>query len=224
MRVGDRTMLVVTAAAVGLAVVSPSAAAQRKPVVAHAAPYHAPAQPTVPYPGATVTIDPSVYGRPQRFSRQFSSQQRRFYGTARTARQPVVYLIPVPADGYGAYGGPSSFGGVTDANGQPLYMSGAGSGAYGMGTPSLTGAPYQVGDGGAMTVDFGNGDRRTIPSCAALAAAQDPEGRARTIFYEPPADGLVLRTGQSGRVAGEPPAGAPSCYTADPNGRVVLDY
>jgi hypothetical protein len=221
MKMKDRAMLVMTAAAAALAVVSSSAVAQRRPVVAHAAPYHPPSQPTVPYPGATVTIDPSVYGRPQRFF----SQQRRVYGTARLAQQSVIYILPVQVDaGYGAYGA-SSFGGVTDANGRPLYTPGEGSAAgYGLGTPSLTGAPYQVGDGGTMTVDFGNGDRRAIPSCAALAAARDPEGRPRTIFYEPPADGLVLRAGQSGRVAGEPPAGAPSCYTADQYGRVVLDY
>jgi len=221
MSANNRAMLGLAVAAVALAVLSSNGAAQRRPVAAQAAPYHAPPHETVPYPGATVTIDPRVYGRLQHFS-----QQRRFYGAASPARQTVVYYIPVPVEaGYGAYGGPPSFGGVTDANGRPLYVPSEGdSGGYGLGTPSLTGAPYVVVGGGAMVVDFGNGDRRTIQSCAALAAAQDPDGRPRTIFYAPAADGLVLRAGQSGRVVGAPPAGAASCYTADAYGRVVLDY
>src|SRR5450432_3685026 len=99
MRVNDCAMLVVAAA--GLSLVSSTGAAQRQPVVAHAAPYHALPHETIPYPGATVTIDPRVYSHQQRFS-----QQRHFYGAPQMAPRAVVYYIPVPVEaGYGAYGG-----------------------------------------------------------------------------------------------------------------------
>jgi len=220
MRANNRAMLMVAVATAGLVVGSSDGAAQRRPVAAQAAPYHGPPAGIVPYPGATVTIDPRVYSRLQHISPQRHSRL-----SVSMAPQTVVYYVPVPVEaGYGAYGS-SSFGGVTDVNGRPLYVPDVGdAGGYGLGTPDLTGAPYVVGSGGVMTVDFGNGDRRPIPSCAVLAAARDPEGRPRTIFYAPAADGLVLHAGQSGRVIGAPPAGTATCYAADSFGRVVLDY
>jgi hypothetical protein len=93
-----------------------------------------------------------------------------------------------------------------------------------MSTPDLSGSPYVVVDGGMMVVDFGNADRRAIPSCAALELDGTPDGRPRTIFYRPPEDAVVLRAGQSGRVIGAPTAGARVCYTADAYGRMVLNY
>jgi hypothetical protein len=230
MNIGDRAAraaVVVIAGALGIAGVTSTAAAQRRnPVVAHAAPAPHPRSivPYVPYPGATVTIDPRWYGG----QHQMRPQLRYPHGNPRVAAPPSVYYIPVPVPmGYGG-GGYGGGGGVTDVNGRPLYLgfdeSASAQYGYGLGTPNLTGAPYVVGQGGVMTVDFGNGDRRPVPSCTAMASAQDPDGRPRTIFYSPPADGLVLRAGQSGRVAGAPPAGAPVCYTADQYGRLVLDY
>ena len=140
----------------------------------------------------------------------------------------VVYYYPVPV-GYpvyqqGAYGG----GGVYDTNGRPL-SSGFDAPVVRqyegpLGTPDLSGVPYVAVEGGTMLVDFGDGDRRTLASCAAVAAAQAPDGRSRTVFYRPPADALVLRPGQRGRVLGAPPAGAWSCYQLDPYGRTVLSY
>jgi hypothetical protein len=90
--------------------------------------------------------------------------------------------------------------------------------------PDLNGSPYVVLEGGAMLVDFRNGDRRAVPSCAKQASEQTPDGKPRTIFYTPPADGLILRAGERGEVLGAPPAGARSCYTLDVYGRVVLAY
>lgn len=227
MRTTDRVAFMAAIAALGIAGASGSAEAQRRhPVVAQAASPRVPPPPTSTYGGVPVMIDP------RRYPRQQGNPQSRYQHSSRGSRQPVVYYVPVPVQvgyGYGyGYGGQSSFGGVTDVNGRPLYVAeenmGLGSVAYGLGTPSLTGAPFVVGEGGTMVVDFGNGDRRTVPSCAALVAAQDPDGRPRTIFYQPPADGLVLRAGQTGRVVGAPPAGAATCYAADVYGRVVLDY
>jgi len=145
---------------------------------------------------------------------------------------PVVYVIPVPmgpgyGDYYGSYGygyPPPRAGGVYDTNGRPMtpigFDAGPAANAVPSYTPDLSGSPYVVIEGGAMLVDFATGDRRSIPSCA----AQDPAGRPRTVFFEGGSTGLVLRQGQRGRVQGTPAAGARACYTADPWGRVVLQY
>jgi hypothetical protein len=220
-----RSALVVAAGALGIVGASSSAAAQRRnPVVAQAAapPPEPRTMPYVPYPGATVIIDPRLSGF-QQMHPQLRHPQRQ--------QAPVVYYIPVPVPMGNGYGGGGGYGGgVTDVNGRPLYIgteapASASSQYEGpLGTPDLTGAPYVVGEGGAMVVDFGNGDRRTVAACAALAAERTPEGQTRTIFYQPPADALILRAGQRGRVHGAPAAGAAVCYTADVYGRVVLDY
>jgi hypothetical protein len=90
--------------------------------------------------------------------------------------------------------------------------------------PDLSGSPYVALEGGVMFVDFGNGDRRNVPACAQQASASTPDGQPRTIFYTPPADGLILRAGSRGRVIGTPQAGALMCYGLDQYGRVALEY
>lgn len=153
----------------------------------------------------------------------------------RRSHGPTVIYVPVPGGyGYGYRYGPGyygsygsyGFGGVTDANGRPLYTapeSGPNTGAYGY-TPDLSGAPYAVSDEGMMVVDFPSGERRAFPSCAESNDQRDPQGRPRTIFYRNPDYWMVLRPGQRGRVHGEPPAGAVACYAIDSAGKVVLRY
>jgi hypothetical protein len=91
-------------------------------------------------------------------------------------------------------------------------------------TPDLSGSPYAVTDEGMMVVDFGSGQRRAFPSCAAQADLRDPDGRPRTVFYQPTDYWMVLRAGQRGRVQGTPAANASACYAIDSVGRVVLRY
>jgi hypothetical protein len=229
------TLLVAGGIALTTLATSTAAAQRRNPVVGRAAAAPAPASSGVPYPGATATVDPRRLppGHPVDPRRvppvyPVAHPGYRQHLTPRvTGGSTVVYYVPVPmAMGYGYY--PNAGSSVTDANGRPL-TSGFDDApesqlGYGLGTPDLTGAPYIVGDGGVMRADFGNGDTRTIPACATVAAVRDPDGRPRTIFYSTPADGLVLRAGQQGRVLGAPPAGAAVCYTIDSLGRVVLDY
>ena len=142
--------------------------------------------------------------------------------------RPTVIYVPVPG-GYGYGYAPRYFGshgGVTDANGRPLYSgweTAPSAGGYGY-TPDLGGAPYAVSDEGMMVVDFPTGERRAFPSCAQSADERDPQGRPRTIFYRSPDYWMVLRPGQRGRVHGEPPAGTSACYAIDSQGRVVLRY
>jgi hypothetical protein len=166
-----------------------------------------------------VIIDPRIYTAPRGVRPGRGHQNPGGYGQA-----PVYY----PSVGYGMGGG-----GVYDTNGRPLssaYDAQAAapmtpSGDYGGGaTPDLSGSPYTVIDGGTMVVDFGNGDRRAVPSCASVEKASTPDGQPRTIFYRPPAYSLVLRAGQRGQVLGRPTAGARVCYTMDAYGRVVLAY
>ncbi len=240
----SRRMLAVAGAFSIVAAAAPAAAQEARPRIARAAQPAPPPPSATPYPGASVTIDPQWY------EYQRTAAQPRY---RHPSQPPVVYYVPVPA-GYPNYQSyptypmypayPSSGhagGGVYDTNGRPLssgfdapvwapssqYGQG-GSGAPGVTspgyTPDVSGSPYVVIDGGAMVVDFGNGDRRAIASCAALAAERAPDGQARTLFYRPPVDGLVLRAGQRGQVIGRPAAGVRSCYTADAYGRIVLDY
>lgn len=231
-------MLAVAGAFAIVAATSPAAAQQTRPRIARAAQPAPPPPSATPYPGASVTIDPQWYDY------QRTSAPPRYH---HPSVPPVVYYVPVPA-GYPYYqtyptyhSGGYSGGGVYDTNGRPL-SSGfdapvwAPSGQYGQGsssapgatapgyTPDVSGSPYVVIDGGAMVVDFGDGDRRAISSCSALASERAPDGQARTLFYQPPVDGLVLRAGQRGQVIGRPAAGVRSCYTADGYGRIVLDY
>jgi hypothetical protein len=172
--------------------------------------------PTVPYPGATVTVEPGWYRQPS------PGSARRQYRPGR-----VVY-VPVPV-GYGAQGGYGLGGGVYDSFGRPLYAgydemaASRTSPAAPIGTPDLSGSPYAVVGGGVMVVDFGNNDRRAVPACAAESSERTPDGQARTIFYRP-GYGVVLRAGQRGRVLGTPAAGAKACYTLDQYGRMTLEY
>jgi hypothetical protein len=145
-------------------------------------------------------------------------------------RGPTIIYVPVPGGyGYGYGYAPrifGSYGGVTDANGRPLYSgweSAPSAGGYGY-TPDLGGAPYAVSDEGMMVVDFPTGERRAFPSCAQSADQRDPQGRPRTIFYRSPDYWMVLRPGQRGRVHGEPPVGTAACYAIDSQGKVVLRY
>jgi hypothetical protein len=152
----------------------------------------------------------------------------------------TVIYVPVPADyGYGyppvaypsngyyapGYYVPRSYSGVTDANGRPLTESlqPAQSESDGY-TPDRSGSPYTVTDESMMVVEFQSGERRAFPSCAWQEQAHDPEGRPRTIFYQPQDYMLVLRPGQRGRVLGTPPAAVQACYAVDQVGRVVLRY
>jgi hypothetical protein len=211
-----RSALVVMAGLVALAAASSSALAQRVPPVVGRAGGLPPASiPTTPYPGATVTVDRRFVGA-QQVQRQGIRHQR---------QQPQTYypVASYPAYGYG--GG----GGVYDTNGRPLYVGEAPAAAptYGdfpVATPDLSGSPYVVVDGGTMIVNFGNGDRRAVPACAAVEAAGTPEGLPRTVFYRPPAYQLVLRAGQRGEVVGRPAAGARVCYGNDAYGRVALAF
>jgi hypothetical protein len=151
----------------------------------------------------------------------------------RTGGPSVIYVVP-PGYGYGyaygqgAYYPPQPYygSGVYDANGRPLYASADGQGrqesfSY---TPDLSGSPYSVTDEGMMVVDFADADRRAFPSCAGAVDARDPQGRPRTVFYQPTDYWMVLRPGQRGRVQGMPPAGVQACYAVDSAGRVVLRY
>lgn len=174
-----------------------------------------------PYPGASVYVEPGWMG-PQP-PVVLPGPMRRHPGVPQ-----AVYYYPVPV-GYPVYQ-PVGYGGggVYDTNGRPL------SGGFDspvvqqhegpLGTPDLSGAPYVAVEGGAMFVDFGNGDRRTFASCAAAAATSTPDGQSRTVFYRPASGALVLRPGQRGRVLGTPPAGAWSCYQLDQYGRTTLAY
>ena len=213
-----RSALVVIAGMLGVVGVSSVAGAQRAPRIGVAAqPVAQPPQMTTPYPGATVTIDPRLYDR-----RPVPSPARRQWQAP-----GIFYAVPVPS-GYPYYPSAGYGGGVYDTNGRPLSGSydAPTPGQYGylVGTPDLSGSPYVVIRGGSMVVDFGNGDMRTIPSCALLASDRTPDGQSRTIFYQQSSGGLVLRAGQRGRVIGAPPAGARVCYTVDEYGRMVLDY
>lgn len=206
-------------AAVGVVGISSPLVAQRTTPRPALGPRPVPPAPTTPYPGATVTIDPRVYAPRGGVRRDRGYRSQSTYG-----QLPVYY----PTAGYGVGGG-----GVYDTNGRPLWSAYdaqaaapmVSSGEYGGGaTPDLSGSPYTVIDGGTMVVDFGNGDRRAVPSCASVEQAGTPDGQPRTIFYRPPAYALVLRAGQRGQVLGRPTAGARVCYTMDAYGRVVLAY
>ena len=122
---------------------------------------------------------------------------------------------------------PAVYGGVNDVNGQPLsagFEQGPATSAAPSYTPDFSGSPYLVIEDGAMLVDLPTGERRSVPSCAAQKAARDPDGRPRTVFYQPGDSGVMLREGQRGRVQGTPPAGVAACYGIDTLGRIALLY
>ncbi|HKC40392.1 MAG TPA: hypothetical protein VKC15_12685, partial [Gemmatimonadales bacterium] len=191
-----RTALVVLAGALGLVGVSSTTDAQeRRPRVAHIVDVPRFSQPIVPYPGATVGIDPSTYFRQQfpfrqhfPFDQQFRfDEQDRFDQRRRDFRSPTVIFVPVPYGGGGGYGDGYGYATVTDVNGQPLYTYFHDQAprqqqqyAPPIGTPDFSGTPYAVTDGGMMAVDFGNGDRRSFSSCVTQAAAATPDGKPRT--------------------------------------------
>ena len=217
----------IVAALLALLVVAPTAVAQvrRNPPAPPArgpyapppaaAPRTNPSAPRIGYAGTAAPQQSSNYGY-YRDHRGFPRYQ-----------QPVVIYYPVPVayvyvpSGCGAsvcdVNGNRVMRGFDDPYEQGEQMSPAT-------VPDLSGSPYVVLDGGVMKVDFGNGDRRTVASCAAQQSAMTPDGQPRTIFYAPAADGLVLRSGQRGNVLGTPPAGAAICYGLDQYGRVTLIY
>ena len=140
----------------------------------------------------------------------------------------VVY-VPIPAYGYGysqqAYYPQGGYGVVYDVNGRPLSGSVEPGPVDGFSyTPDLSGSAYEVSNEGMMVVGLPSGERRAFPSCAGQASARDPDGRPRTIFYQPSDYWMVLRPGQRGRVQGNPPIGTAACYAIDPTGKVVLRY
>ena len=208
-------------AALGVGGISSTAVAQRTTPRPALGPRPVPPAPTSPYPGATVIVDPRAFLGQQ--------QQPRFRPGRGHQNQGAFVQTPVyyPAGGYGGGGG-----GVYDTNGRPLWSGYdaqpaapmAPQGDFPAATPDLSGSPFSVIDGGTMVVDFGNGDRRAVPSCASVEKASTPDGQPRTVFYRPPAYGLVLRAGQRGQVLGRPTAGARVCYTMDAYGRIVLAY
>ena len=207
---------------VGVVALACVASAQQKPRIGRAAsPPPPPPQMTVPYPGATVTVDPQLY---QLWYQQNQPQRNPLphHRPPYDRGAPPVYYVPYPV--YPSY--PSYGGGVTDANGRPLYSETApppAEGGYGLGTPDFSGTPYVVDQDGRMVVDFGHGVR-TISSCAAESAERAPDGKPRTIFYQPASGGVILRQGQRGRVIGVPPDGAKACYTVDGYGRMAVDW
>jgi hypothetical protein len=210
-----RHAALVVAGAILFAGTGSTAAAQRAHPRPALGPRPVPPAPTVPYPGATVTIDPSWY------------RAQRLLNSRHGHQSSVAPYYPI----YESYPYAGSPGGVYDTNGRPLYTAPEPQQqpqgqeyAYAGSTPDLSGSPYVVIEGGTMIVDFGNGDRRAVPSCAAVEQASTPEGKPRTIFYRPPAYALVLRQGQRGQVLGRPAAGARVCYTNDTYGRTVLAY
>ena len=217
--IARRAALVVAAA--GACGLSSTAAAQRTtPRPALGPNPTPPAPPSMPYPGATVIADPHIYQQPRGVR-----PGRGHHGQGAFGQAPVYY----PMVGYG------SAGGVYDTNGRPLWSGydaqqgapmgqAAPQGDFPAATPDLSGSPYTVIDGGTMVVDFGNGDRRAVPSCASVEKTSTPDGQPRTVFYRPPAYSLVLRAGQHGQVLGRPTAGARVCYTMDAYGRTVLAY
>ena len=178
--------------------------------------------PYSPYPGASVTIDPR--GQPPRVPARHHRYSPYDGGTT------VVYVpVPVPYDGdeyprSGRAAYPSgSYGGAYDVNGRPLsigFSTVPARDAVPSYTPDLSGSPYIVVENGAMLVDLPNGERRSVPSCAMQSASRDPDGRARTIFYQPSEYGLVLREGSTGRVQGSSEGSV--CYGLDSFGRVTL--
>ena len=229
--IARRAALVVVAAA-GLCGLSFTAGAQRTTPRPALGPTPGPPVPAAsPYPGATVTVDQRAFEQERLFLLQLL--ERRGRGRHNQAGGFV------PASGYypGAYGGYGygSAGAVYDVNGRPLWngydaqpqqtapMVPQSDFPTGI-TPDLSGSPYVVIDGGTMVVDFGNGDRRAVPSCGVVEKASTPDGQPRTIFYRPPAYSLLLRPGQRGQVLGRPTAGARVCYTMDGYGRTVLAY
>jgi hypothetical protein len=230
----SRTAVVIIAGALGVISASSAAGAQiRRQAVAQAA-QAAPAQTPPPRRSAPVPVYPSGSGMRIGYAGERNQGHGQFQGQFRQQRQqqrfvpPVVYY-PVPAYGYGYGYAPTGCGAsVCDVNGNPVMRGFDEPGQSQMLSPAtvpdLSGSPYVALEGGVIFVDFGNGDRRNVPACAQQASASTPDGQPRTIFYTPPADGLILRAGSRGRVIGTPPAGALMCYGLDPYGRVALAY
>ncbi|HEV7994223.1 MAG TPA: hypothetical protein VGP25_20535 [Gemmatimonadaceae bacterium] len=239
----------VVAGAMTLLGASSAVAQQALPRIGTAAPPRAPQRPIgraaeapphqVPDPRfpSTMVNDPRFPRDPRfpqsaydpRNARPGASFGDRFHRRPPTNGSTVI-ILPTPGDygyGYSQRGYYSAgYGGVYDVNGRPLSASlepaapvdGA---VY---TPDLSGSPYTITNEGMMVVDFADRPRRAFPSCAGQSSIRDPQGRPRTIFYQPSDYWMVLRPGQQGRVQGEPANDAASCYAIDSVGRVVLRY
>jgi hypothetical protein len=204
---------------------APAAAQRRAPRVGVAAsPPPENATGRAGYPaGSHAEGDPRWPGDPRWRTNEWSGNRR---GPQNPRGSTIVY-VPVPIGGYGysydGYYAPRA-GQVYDATGRPLsasYEQAPASIGYGY-TPDLTGSPYAISDEGMMVVDFPSGERRAFPSCAGQSDLRDPQGRPRTIFYQPTDYWMILKPGQRGRVHGEPAANAKACYAIDSAGRVVL--
>lgn len=201
-----------------LAVATPATAVAQAGRPATAQPAHPErGHPNRPYPGVRVRVDG---GEREMLSRYPHYRQL-----------PLVVYVPVPMDHY-YYGASRGHGNVYDTNGRPLADQHERAEAYAANatpsfqayTPDLSGSPFVVGEGGVMVIDFGEGRRLTVPSCAATSAAGTPDNQPRTVFYRPSSDGIVFRAGHTGRVRGTPPAGARACYASDEYGRTELRY
>jgi hypothetical protein len=221
---------VIVAGLLGVSGVSTTADAQRyqrneprasQPARAYTAPPRSVrADQSHPRIGIAIEPRPSVDQRSvSKLNRDQRVSPRHRFG--RVSAPAIVYYMTAPSGGYEG-------GGVYDTDGRPLYaayeMEVARQSVSPMSLPDLTGSSYVVTDGGAMVVDFGDGYRRTVPSCATVAAAGTPDGHPRTIFYQGPSDGIILRAGSTGRVRGTPAGSANVCYAADAYGRTELRY
>lgn len=209
----------------------PQGAQPAPPQPMQAAPRPLPQPTTGPRIG--FAADPNQFQVPNRFQvpgqfpfpSQFQFPFRRHF---QQPYAPAVIYYPVPM-GYFYY--PSGCGAsVCDVNGNRVMRGFDEPEPYRQpqspaAVPDLTGSPYVALDGGAIVADFGNGDRRTIASCAAEQSVMTPDGQPRTIFYSPPADGLILRQGARGNIMGTPASpGVRMCYGLDQYGRVTLLY
>ena len=146
----------------------------------------------------------------------------------------TVIIVPSGDYGFGyGYGqsaynsqGGYGYGGVYDVNGRPLsaqLQPSAQMDGFDY-TPDMSGSPYAITNEGMMVVDFADRARRAFPSCASQSSIKDPQGRPRTIFYQPTDYWMVLKPGQRGRVQGTPANEEAACYAIDSVGRVVLRY
>ncbi len=220
-----RSVAIVSAALLGIHGLSSTAGAQRARVGTAASAQPERGQKDWPLSGVHVSTSSGQRDWPLP-GVHVSTGERRIPQQSRRSSRPAPRIIYVPVLVDVGHRAPS---GVNDSNGRPLgeayeMQSSAESSSFPAYTPDLSGTPYVVIESGAMVVDFGDGVRGTFDSCAVSAAKATPDSQPRTIFYRPPADGIVFRAGHSGRVRGAPPGGTKACYAADAYGRTELRY
>jgi hypothetical protein len=224
----SRTAVVILAGALGVLSASSANAQVRRQAVAQAAQAAAAQNPPQRRrPSTPIVPGANAHGLRIGFAGERNQFQRQFRERREQRFVPPVVFYPVPSYGDG-YASSNCVYSVCDVNGHPVMRGFDEPEQYQQMSPAmvpdLSGSPYVALEGGVIFVDFGNGDRRNVASCAQQASASTPDGQPRTIFYTPPADGLILRAGSRGRVIGTPPAGALMCYGLDQYGRVALAF